>query len=384
MRLGILGAGLQGTACVLDWLAQPDVAGVRVIDSDPARLEQMRLRFSDPRLEFVRADVGQAHELDESLAGLSAALSAVPYFLNVAVTRAAIRARTHLVDLGGNTDVVFQQGALDAEAKSAGVGVVPDQGLAPGMAGVLAAHGLEGMDPGARIAMRVGGLPQHPEGTLRYALVFSMHGLLNEYAGEAVVIEGGRIARRRTLTGKEAISFAAPVGDCEAAYTSGGTSTLPWSFEGKVEQLDYKTVRFPGHWDHVAFLDELGLLSTELRAAGRAKIVPRDLLAELLEPLLTKPGVRDLVVMRVTVEGRRAGRALRRNYEMIDFFDESTGLTAMMRTTAFPASEVALMLARGQIADRGVLRAEQVVPGALYLKALQARGLPIVATEESA
>ena len=86
----------------------------------------------------------------------------------------------------------------------------------------------------------------------------------------------------------------------------------------------------------------------------------------LLEPLLTVPEVRDLVVLRVTVEGKRAGAGLRRVYEMIDFFDEATGMTAMMRTTAFPAAESALLLARGGVAAKGVLAAEQVIDGGAY------------------
>ncbi|MFN8549642.1 MAG: saccharopine dehydrogenase C-terminal domain-containing protein [Candidatus Eisenbacteria bacterium] len=255
--------------------------------------------------------------------------------------------------------------------------------MAPGLAGILAAHGVRDLEPGARVAMRVGGLPQKPSGTLKYALVFSIHGLLNEYAGEAVGIEEGRLARRPTLTGIEPIEFAAPVGRCEAAYTSGGTSTLPWTLGGKVTSLDYKTVRYPGHWERLAFLKELGLLETELLSLGRIKVEPREVLARLLEPLLTVPEVRDLVVLRVTVEGQRGGTALRRTYEMIDYFDESTGLTAMMRTTAFPAAESALLLARGRIEAKGVLAAEEVIEGGAYIDALQRRGLPLTVKEEA-
>ncbi|MBK8230226.1 MAG: saccharopine dehydrogenase NADP-binding domain-containing protein [Candidatus Eisenbacteria bacterium] len=383
MRMGLLGAGQQGQACVLDWLRQADVTEVRVIDTNEEALAALRGRFPDPRVVTQRRDVGDARQLEEGLAGCAAVMSAVPYFLNLAVTRAAIATRVPMVDLGGNTDVVFSQRALDPDAREAGIGILPDQGLAPGLAGILAAHGLRGMAPGARVAMRVGGLPQHPKGTLQYALVFSIHGLLNEYAGEAVILERGELARKPTLTGLETIEFASPVGRCEAAYTSGGTSTLPWTFAGKVDLLDYKTVRYPGHWERMAFLKELGLLETDLLPLGRFKIEPRELLARLLEPMLNDPSVRDLVVLRVTVEGTVDGRPCRRTYEMIDLFDEATGLTAMMRTTAFPASESALMLARGQIGARGVLAAEEVIPGEAYLRALQERGLPLRTWEDA-
>jgi lysine 6-dehydrogenase len=377
MRLGLLGAGQQGLACALDWLNQPDVREVRVFDADEGRLQEMRRRFPDSRLRAERLDVGHAEELVRALSGCDAALSAVPYFLNLAVTRAAIQARTPLVDLGGNVDVVFQQRALDPEARAAGIAILPDQGLAPGLAGILAVHGWRDFEQIDSARLWVGGLPQRPRGPLSYALVFSIHGLLNEYSGEAVVLEEGEIRRRPTLTGLETIRFPHPVGLCEAAYTSGGTSTLPWTFEGKVRYLSYKTVRYPGHWERIAFLKELGFLETRPVQAGRAKIPPRELLAALMEPILTDPDVRDLVVLRVRVLGRRDGARCLRQYDMIDYYDEATGLTAMMRTTAFPASESALLLARRRIPQRGVLAAEQAIPGAEYLLRLRERGLAI-------
>jgi lysine 6-dehydrogenase len=229
--------------------------------------------------------------------------------------------------------------------------------------------------------MRVGGLPQVPTGPLGYALVFSIHGLINEYCGEAVILEDGEIARKPTLTGFEEIRFPEPIGVCQAAYTSGGTSTLPWTFRGRVRRLDYKTVRYPGHWARFAFLAKLGLLDTEAVKVGRLSVVPRDLLATVLEPRLAVPDVRDLVVLRVRVQGRKDGQLRVRRYDLVDYFDEKTGLTAMMRTTAFPTAETALLLARGRIEPHGVLAAESVVPGDPYLRALRARGLLIRETE---
>lgn len=377
MRLAVLGAGLQGSACAADWLRQPDVNGVRVIDQDRDQLAFLERKFQDGRIETLHCDVADENALAAALSGCRAAVSAVPYFLNLSVTRTAIRAGVHLVDMGGNTDVVFAQRELHADAKAAGVSVLPDQGLAPGLAGILAAYGMRDMDAVDSVKMRVGGLPLEAENSLRYALVFSIHGLINEYVGEAICLEDGAIVRRPTLTGLEEIRFPAPVGNAEAAYTSGGTSTLPWTFAGKIRQLDYKTVRYPGHWGRFQFLEELGLLGTRPLRVGDQDVAPRKLLAQLLEPHLTVPGVRDLVVLRVTVRGERDRQRLVRRYDLIDFFDEKTGLTAMMRTTAYPAAESALLLARGTITERGVLAAESVVPGEPYLRALRARGLRI-------
>ncbi|MEZ4654729.1 MAG: saccharopine dehydrogenase C-terminal domain-containing protein [Candidatus Eisenbacteria bacterium] len=312
MRMAILGAGQQGSACVLDWLRQPDVTSVLVVDSDAERLATLERRFQDGRIETLASDVGDDARLVSALRGAHALVSAVPYFLNIGVTKTAIAAGVHLVDMGGNTDVVFQQRSLDDEAKAAGVGVIPDQGLAPGLACILAAHAVRSFDEVDSVKMRVGGLPQHPRGPLSYALVFSMHGLINEYVGEAVVLENGEIARKPTLTGIEPIRFPEPVGRCEAAVTSGGTSTLPWTLRGRVRQLDYKTVRYPGHWGRFAFLKSMGLLESDPVRVGRHSVSPREVLASVLEPRLTVPDVRDLVVLRVSVLGRKNGRTLRR------------------------------------------------------------------------
>jgi lysine 6-dehydrogenase len=377
MRLAVLGAGQQGIACVLDLLQQPDVREVRVYDSDADRLDSLRDRFRDERLRVATLDCGNGEELTGALGGCDAAVSAVPYFLNLAVTRAAIAARTHLVDLGGNTDVVFQQRSLDREAREAGIAVLPDQGLAPGLAGILAAHGFRDFDRVDSARLRVGGLPQRPRGPLGYSLVFSIHGLLNEYAGEAVGLEGGEIRRWPTLTGLERIRFPMPIGITEAAYTSGGTSTLPWTFQGKVGALDYKTLRYPGHWSRLRLLKELGMLETRPVPMGRVKVAPREALAAVLGPVLQDPEVRDLVVLRVRVRGRRGGQAVLRQYDLVDYYDERTGMTAMMRTTAFPAAESALLLARGMIRERGVLAAETAVEGSEYLRRLRARGISI-------
>ena len=381
MRLGVIGAGMQGLACVLDFLRQPDVTEVRVCDAERTRLDALGARFADPRLTLTTLDAGDHEALVQFLTKLDAAVSCVPYFLNLAVTRAAIAARTHLVDLGGNTDVVFAQRALDPEAKAAGVTILPDQGLAPGLAGILAAHGFRDFDSVESARLRVGGLPQRPRGPLGYALVFSIHGLLNEYSGEAVGLSRGDIVRHPTLTGLESIRFPEPIGLCEAAYTSGGTSTLPWTFRGRVQELDYKTVRYPGHWDRLAFLKSIGLLGTAPVAVGRQRVAPRDLLAATLEPILLDPEVRDLIVLRVRVRGTRNGHRILRQYELIDRYDEASGLTSMMRTTAFPAAESALVLARGECRQQGVLPAELVLDGAAYLRALRGRGIAIKETE---
>jgi lysine 6-dehydrogenase len=308
-------------------------------------------------------------------------VSAVPYFLNLGLTRAAIQAGCCFTDMGGNTDVVLQQRALDPDARAAGITIIPDLGLAPGLGNILAAHAIEGMDEVDRVKIRCGGLPLDPRPPLGYALFFSIHGLLNEYSGESICIRDGKITKIPTLTEPEWILFPEPVGACRAVHTSGGSSTLPYSLEGKVRMLDYKTVRYPGHWPRIKLLKDLGFLETAPVSVGGSNLAPREILASMLHPVLDLPETRDVVVLRVEARGRVGDARRIRRFDLLEVGDASPGLTAMMKLTAFPTAAVALELARGGIAKRGVLEAERSVDAPAMIRHLESRGIGVRRSE---
>jgi lysine 6-dehydrogenase len=162
----------------------------------------------------------------------------------------------------------------------------------------------------------------------------------------------------------------------EAFQTSGGTSTLPESFLGLVEELDYKTIRYPGHCEKFKLLVELGLTNdAEIELEG-ARMSPRRLLQEMLTRHLPE-GEPDVVLIRVEFRGMMEGARRELRYDVIDRFDASTGLSAMMRTTAFPASIIAQMMARGEIKDKGAIPQERVVPPESFVAALATRNIAI-------
>ena len=329
MRFLVLGAGQQGFAAALDLARTRDVSEVVVADLDPERARRAadRLQGGPAAVRAETLDVAGEPRLAARLAGYDVVISAVPYFLNARLTRAAIDARVSFCDLGGNTDVVREQERLDPEAREAGVTVVPDCGLAPGMANVLAVAGIGRLDRAEEVHIRVGGLPVHPIPPLDYMMVFSMHGLLNEYLGRATVLRNGKLASVDTLTEVEELTFPKPVGRCEAFVTLGGTSTMPWTYEGRIRTLDYKTVRYPGHAARIAMMRLLGLLEKEPVLVDGISISPRAVFAAVAEPRLTFPGEPDLVVMRVQVVGRKAGTRREIVFEMlvaIDFEGEYT------------------------------------------------------------
>ncbi|MGE5177115.1 MAG: saccharopine dehydrogenase family protein [Hyphomicrobiales bacterium] len=385
MRFLVLGAGLQGYAAAFDLARTPGVREVVVADVDPERAARAaeRLGGLGAAMRADALDVANEPRLVERLQGYDVVISAVPYFLNLILTRAAIAARVSFCDLGGNTDLVREQETLDGLAKESGVTIVPDCGLAPGMANVLASAGIARLDRADAVKIRVGGLPLRPKPPLEYMMVFSMHGLLNEYLGRATALRDGKRVEIETLTEVETLDFPKPAGTCEAFVTLGGTSTMPWTYEGKLKTLDYKTVRYPGHAAKLRLLRDLGLLEKEPIPVDGVTVSPRSVFAAAAEPRLTFPNEPDLVVMRVTVAGTKDGARREIVFDMVDRMDERHGITAMMRTTAYPTTAAALMIARGEVPLRGVAAMERALPAEAFFAELPRHELRITVRERA-
>ena len=377
MKILVLGAGLQGSACAYDLLADPAVATVRLADRHfdalPAFFEERR---ADPRLELLTLDACDSAQVAAALDGMDGCLNALPYYFAEPVTRLAIAAGSHYADLGGNTDIVFAQMRLDEDARAAGVSVIPDCGLAPGMVNILAADGMAALDETRAIRIFVGGLPRHPEPPLNYQLVYSLEGVLDYYTTPSFVLRDGRVTEVEALSEVEMVEFAAPVGTLEAFHTAGGISTMPWRLEGRVPTVEYKTLRYPGHADLMRAMRELGLFSQESVEGRGGPIVPRDAFIAAVEPALRRPGSPDLVALRVVVEGTKDGREARVAYRLLDFMDEARGISAMERTTGFSLAIIGRMQAAGAIAA-GVATPDVAVPAADYIEALAERGVTI-------
>jgi len=240
------------------------------------------------------------------------------------------------------------------------------------MVAVLVAHGAARFKALDEIHIRVGGLPQDPQPPLNYQLVFSVEGLINEYIERARVLRDGRITEVDSMTEIEALDFPAPFGTMEAFQTSGGTSTLPETFLGKVKELDYKTIRYPGHCEKFKMMIDLGLCSSTPISVEKTDVTPRKVLGELLVRNLPHDEP-DVVLVRVEFMGD--GKHL--TYDIIDYQDPKTGLSAMMRTTAFPAAIVALMMARGQTVSKGALPQERCIPPEAFMKELERRNIRV-------
>ncbi len=367
----VLGAGRMGLGAVHDLVSQSDVTEVTVADFDLAKAQDIAKRYP-AKARAAQIDCNDEAAVVALMRGHASAISCVNYWLNERLARAAIEAGTHFCDLGGNNDVVDAELALDAEARAKGVNIIPDCGLAPGMVAVLVAHGALQFDVLDSVHIRVGGLPQDPKPPLDYQMVFSVEGLINEYIEPARVIRDGKVATIESMTEIESLSFPAPFETMEAFQTSGGTSTLVETFLGKVRDLDYKTIRYPGHCAKFKTMIDLGLCSSTPIDVDGSAVKPRRVLGELLVKNLPHDEP-DVVLVRVEFEG--GGKTLR--YDIIDRYDPETGLSAMMRTTAFPASIVALMMARNQTSSKGALPQERCIPPQLFMDELAKRKIVV-------
>lgn len=372
----------------------PDVTAVTVADFDLKKAEEVAEKVGTSRIDAHHVDASNYSDVVDLMRGHDAAISCVNYWYNESLSRAAIETGCSLADLGGNNYVVDAQLALDDEAKAAGISIIPDCGLAPGMVSILAMHGAANFDQLDEIHIRVGGLPQDPQPPLDYQLVFSVEGLINEYIEVARVIRDGKITEVPSMTELESLSFEG-FPPLEAFQTSGGTSTLPDTFLGKVKQLDYKTIRYAGHCDKFKTMIDLGLCSSDEIVADFVKVKPRKVFGELLTQHLPADGP-DYVLVRLEFVGRNSppagggvsaasvdgvvGESLppkRLRYDIVDRQDEKTGLSAMMRTTAFPASIIAQMMAKGDVLMRGATPQEKAIDPNKFVAELERRDINI-------
>jgi len=376
MRMLVLGAGLQGSACAYDLLQQPSVEHVTLADIQPDRAASFVKPMAGKKLSLVKLDVTDPAAVATLFQGHVAVMNALPYYYNLDVTRAAVAGGLHYADLGGNTEIVFNQKKLDGEAKAKNVSVIPDCGLAPGMVNILAAEGIRRVGKAESVKIYVGGLPQHPEPPLNYQIVYSLEGALDYYTTPSWVLRDGKPARVDALSELESLSFPPPVGALEAFHTGGGISTMPWAYEGQIRTMEYKTLRYPGHLAVMRPIRELGLLDlTPIKVKGK-EIVPRDAFIATVSPKLSKPAARDLVALRVDVRGEGAN-GKRASWELLDYYDEARGISAMMRTTGYSLSITGLMQTDGRITERGVRTSDEAVPFTAYVSELKKRGVEI-------
>ena len=391
MKLLVIGSGMMGSAAAYDMAVQGHVDSVTLADNDLKRAKNAAARVNriagNKKVRAVALDAANEKEVARLMKGHDGALSAVPYRLNLGLAKAAIRAGCHFADLGGNNTVVRQELALARQAEKRGIGLAPDCGLSPGMASILGGELVRRLGGRAdALKLYVGGLPEKPMPPFHYQLVFSVEGLINEFVEPARILRHGKITTIEGLTEPEPFhmdGFAPLV----AFQTSGGTSTLPETFAGKVGECFEKTLRYPDHYNLIRGLKELGLFSSEKMLIGDVEVAPRALLEKVFVDKFAGEGP-DVCIMRLEahesvkapgVRGLLGGKLKGRvaTFTMVDRYDPKSDMSAMMRTTAFPASIVLQMMCTGAVSKRGAVLQERDIPADSFLEEIARRGIKI-------
>ncbi len=376
----VLGAGRQGAAAAYDMARWGEADRVILADYGlgiaQQAVERVNKSIGRPVAEATQVDVTDLPAVARLLSGVDSFLSAVPYYYNLDLTDVAIQVGAHMCDLGGHTGIARQQHARHKKAKAAGISIIPNCGQVPGMGTSLMVYAISLLDEAVDVYMWDGGIPQNPRPPFDYLLTFHIAGLTNEYAETAIFLRDGKITEVEPMTELEVVEFPEPIGSLEAFVTGGGTDSMPWTYEGKLRTLQNKTLRYPGHFAQLRAFFDLGLWGLEPVQVGDQKIVPRDLFHTLFEPKVTFSKDKDVILLRVKAVGKKDGRNAEAIVELIDYYDEGTGFTAMERTTGWSAAIVAEMMARGH-SPLGAGGVESQVPAQHYVEELRFRGIDV-------
>ena len=345
-HLILLGAGKIGDA-ILNLLSHCGDYTLTVADRDPARLASVR-KAAFPNVTVVDADLTDAATVAGLIQGHQVTLSACPYFLTPLIAAAARQAGSHYFDL---TEDVESTRIVKQLADGADTAFVPQCGLAPGFISIVANDVAGRFDTLRDVSMRVGALPTYPSNALKYNLTWSTDGLINEYCNPCEAIVDGQL--RETSALEEIEHFSLDGIDYEAFNTSGGLGTLCTSLAGKVQNLNYKTVRYPGHRDLIK------LLVRDLQLGQPAR---RHILKEVMEASIPIT-LQDVVLVFVSVVGMRGGRLEQQTYAKKIYSQHVNGqlLSAIQLTTAAGICTMVDLVVQGRLPQHGLVRQEQAL-----------------------
>lgn len=340
-QIVVVGAGKIGSTIAF-LLAKTGDYSVTLADRSARHLADVETMDT---LRTAQVEISDHAALATLLQGKFAVLSAAPFHLTVAIATAAAEAGVHYIDLTEDVSSTRQVKEIAAKAKTA---FIPQSGLAPGFISIVASDLAREFDTLDSVRMRVGALPQFPSNSLGYNLTWSTDGVINEYIEPCEAIVGGRLIQVPALEERE--EFALDGVTYEAFNTSGGLGTLCETLAGKVDTLNYRTIRYPGH---AAIMKTL---LQDLKLAHR-----RDILKDIMEHSLPAT-VQDVVIIFVTVSGQKDGRLVQETYanKVYSGVVEGRLMSAIQITTATSACAILDLLKEGKLPQQGFLLQEDI------------------------
>lgn len=367
---------MMGQAIVYDLIKNSNYDNISIADNNKFQLNRAKKFLKTNEIQYIPINKKKSNSLKGLFSHNQTVISAIPYQYNYELTKIAIKSKTNFLDLGGNYKIVNKQKTLSDLAKKNNVTIIPDCGLAPGMTSTITKDIVENLDIINFVKIRVGGLPLKPKPPLNYQIVFSPNGLINEYVEDSIILKDKKIIKKKSMTEIEKIYFRKPFGEMEAFLTSGGSSTLPYTYKNKIKYLDYKTIRYPGHCEKFKVLLYIILGDENTIKIDNINLKPRDILIEFLKKNLPI-NKQDVVLLRVLSQGEKDGKLININYNLIDYYSKEDNLTAMMRTTSFPVSIISQMIERQIITKKGVFCQEEIVPCKSFFDELEKRNIII-------
>lgn len=374
----IVGSGRQGIAVAFDLLRDKN-HNVTIVDINQKSIDNAKQKLEKiidiSNLTFIKENVTNEQKMKEILLDTNVMISAVPYEFNLKLAEIAINSETSMVDLGGHTNIVRKQLSMNEKAKKAQITIVPDCGMGPGMNVTMAVLATELLDETFEIRICDGGLPQNPIPPWNYSLFFNIEGLTNEYDEQAYFIRDNNIVEVECFSEIENVNFDG-FENLEAAVTSGGLSTMPWTFKNKLNVLENKTLRYYGHWEWMKAFRELGLFSRNAIKHNNATIIPREIYHQLLEKKLNHGLVEDVCLMRIRALGLKDSKKVELTIDAKEYYDKKLDLTAMEKWTGWHISIMALEIAYDRV-DKGAISVEKAISGHTFFEEASKRDYDI-------
>lgn len=374
MKVLILGCGNIGSVATED-LARSVNEEVVVADKNEAIAKSVAQKIGRKNVSWTQVDAADPNKLVKKLEEFDLVMGFLPGKFGYRLIESCIIAGKDLVDVSYMPESPL---TLHEKAVKANVQIVPDCGLAPGISNILVGHAAAEFDKLQSVHVMVGGLPEKLVPPLDYVITWSPENLVDEYMRRAVIVEKGKKVEVEALSGLEEVVFP-HFGKLEAFYTD-GLRTLLHTMPNAYDMWE-KTLRYPGHAEKIKLLKALGFFDEEQVDVEGLRVSPRKLVVKLFMRKLWRTDVEDVVALKVEVSGDKDGKSVRYVYHLLDFYDAKLGITAMARTTAYPASIIAQFMLKKVIKGKGVIPPERIGMDdrlyRLFLGELEKRGIKV-------
>ncbi|MDH5783384.1 MAG: saccharopine dehydrogenase family protein [Candidatus Bathyarchaeota archaeon] len=353
MKMLVLGYGNIGSVLATDLAESLPSIEIVIAGRHRDKAEEAANVINRENVTGFQLDAHNYHGLVDAMKKFDLVIGTLPGDVGYRSVKAAVDANVDMVDVSYMPENPL---TLNEDAIKADVTIVPDCGVAPGLSNMLVGRAVSKLDHVENIHVMVGGLPEEPVPPLGYVITWSVEGLIDEYTRKAKIVENGEVVEVEALTGLEEVEFSG-VGKLEGFYTD-GLRTLLHTVKG-VRNMWEKTLRYPGHVEKIKLLKTLGFFDEHPAEVQNARLPPRKVTIKLLEEKLRRPEIKDILAMKVEVSGMAEGSRKCYVYHLLDHYDQKRGVTAMARTTAYPASIFAQLISQKAIEEKGVIPLEK-------------------------